>query len=299
VDCHGALWLDFVGRVQKLLQDEPEAPKLSLLAYGYAPEPPTNPVMHKDLNVMYAELAVDFIHTLGSPNNQMFQRRLDGWLKCAGSVYVWIYEVNFSDSWCWVHPNMHTFAADLRYLREVGVKGIFAQGNQMAWWGQRFAGEMNELRAYLLARLMWNPDLDWRQERREFCTAYYGVAGGAVIEEYLDDVREAFVEQDVSGHATNLGEDTFTWITPEMIARWYAYMDKAESLAEDEEHKKLVCIARLPVQFTEANIEQDPARRQVLLQAYLDTARELGTAGLAGENQHFQRWAERMKLQWK
>ena len=278
---HGALWLDFAGRVQELLEQEPDSRKISVLAYGYYPEPPAIPVMHEDLNVIYAELGADQFHTLASPDNETFSRRLAGWLKCAGSVYVWLYKVNHL-CWDFVHPNMHTFAADLRYLRDVGVEGVYAQGNQEGWGGQRFDGGMNELRAYLLARLMWNPDLDWRQERREFCAAYYGAAAGVVIEEYLDDVRRAFVEQDVhSGYA--LGSRSLRWITPEMIARWYAYMDRAESLAADEEHKKLVRIARLPTQFTEVNIEQDPAQRQVLLQSYFDTARDLGvpTAGRA------------------
>jgi len=298
---HGALWLDFADRVQKLFEGEPDAPKVSVLAYGYTPTPPAKPVMHKDLNVIYAESNnLCQMHAIDDPTcwrNQIFHTNLAGWLKSAGSVYVWLYKVNF-DWWCWVHPNMHTFAADLRYLRNVGVKGIFAQGNQMGWGGQRFAGEMNELRAYLLARLMWNPDLDWRQERREFCAAYYGAAAGAVIEEYLDDVREAFVEQGVHSYSAFNPED-FQWITPRMIARWYAYMDNAESLAKDDEHKKLVRIARLAVQFTEANIEQDPTERQVLLQAYLDTARELGAAYFVGEGISLRAWAEQMKLQWK
>jgi hypothetical protein len=44
------------------------------------------------------------------------------------------------------------------------------------------------------------------------------------------------------------------WVTPAMIARWYAYMDEAESLATDAERKRLVRIARLPIQHTEALI---------------------------------------------
>ncbi len=294
---HGALWLDFAGRVQELLQDEPDAPKLTLLAYGYAPEPPAIPVMHEDLNVFYAELSVDQFHTLASPDNDMFRRRLAGWLKCGGSVYVWRYTLNFG-YWSWVHPNLHVLGEDLRYLRDAGVKGVFAEGNRTGWWGQRFDGEMNELRAYLLARLMWNPDLDWRQERQEFCAAYYGAAAGAVVEEYIDDVREEFVKQDVHSTA-ELSVEGFRWITPEMIARWYAYMDEAESLAEDEEHKKLVRIARLPVQFTEANIEPDPAQRQILLQSYLDAARALGAAHQIGLGHSFDAWAGATGLELK
>jgi len=233
------------------------------------------------------------------PNNTIFRERLSGWLKYAGSVYAWLYEVNFA-GWMRVHPNLHVLAEDLRYLTDVGVKGIFTEGNQQGWWGELFDGEMNELRAYLVARLMWNPDLDWRQERREFCAAYYGAAAGAVVEEYLDDLQQTFARQKV--HSYGAGHDDFSWITPEIIARWYAYMDKAESLAEDEEHKELVRIARLPIQFTEAEIEPDQTKRRGLMQTWLDDSRALGandrpnwpTGGTP-----LREWAEANQLEWK
>ena len=298
---HGALWLDFAARVREELKDEAEAPKLSVLAYGYAPVPPSRPVMHKDLNVFYAELAVSQFHRLDDPDNgynKTFRRRLAGWLKCADSVYVWLYQLNFSRSWYFIHPNMHTLADDFRYLRKLGVKGVFAQGNQNAWWGNRFGGEMNELRAYLVARLLWDPDLDWRKERREFCAAYYGAKAGAVIEQYLDDVQGEFAKRDVQGPATLMGDKTFSWITPELYARWYGYMDKAESLAVDEEHKKLVRIARLPIEFTQGYHEKDAAKRKALLQAFLDKAKSLGAASLIGENSAFVTWAKQQGLKW-
>ena len=110
---------------------------------------------------------------------------------------------------------MHTFADDLRYLRDAGITGIFAQGNQQAVYGKRFDGEMNELRAYLLARLLWNPDLDWRRERREFCAAYYGAEAGRVIEQYLDDLRDQFVKHDAECFATIADYPSMLgWITP-------------------------------------------------------------------------------------
>ena len=271
-----------------------------MLAYGYTPEPPARPARHEALNVLYAEIITCQLHSLDHPDcpsNQTFRRRLEGWLKAAGSVYVWLYKVNF-DSWCWVHPNLDTLADDLRYLRRVGVKGGFLQGNQMAVWGQRFFGEMNELRAYLIARLMWNPDLDWRELRREFCAAYYGPEAGACIEQYLDDLRQAFVEQNVHGGA-GFGVENFTWITPAMIARWYAYLDQAEAATEDEEQRKLVRIARLPIQFTAAHITTDPEERQTRLQAYLDQARALGAAELLNEGYYFHDWANRLGLKWE
>lgn len=81
-----------------------------------------------------------------------------------------------------------------------------------------------------------------------------------------------------------------------MFARWYVTMDKAESLAEDDEHKKLVRISRLPIQFTEASIVEDPAKRKVMFQAYLDNARSLGAAQIIRENRHYKEWAQEMGL---
>ena len=291
---HGALWLDFAARIHEQIKDEPSAPKIMVLAYGYSPVPPAKPAGHQDLGVLYAEIVADQFHPLDRTSTATFQERLTGWQRSVGTAYVWLYQVNYN-KWAFVHPNMHVFAENFRYLRKVGVKGVFAQGNQMDNSGQRFDGEMNELRAYLLARLLWNPDLDWRQERREFCAAYYGEKSGAVVEQYLDDVRKAFVEQGVHG-AQSVPVDRFKWITPEMFARWYAIMDKAESLAEDDEHKRLIRISRLPIQFTEASITEDPAKRKVMFQAYLDNARSLGAAQHINEGKNHDNWAQEMGL---
>ncbi len=297
---HGAAWLQFAARVQEELEGKPDAPKLSLLAYGYHNIPPSEPKRHEGLNVLYAEgNNLCQIHPIDHPTcwrNQMYRENLDGWLKCGESTYVWLYKVNFG-YWCYVHPNMDTFADDLRYLRKVGVTGIYAQANRMGWAGRQFWGEMNDLRPYLLARLLWNPDLDWRELRREFCAAYYGEKAGAVIQEYLDDVRKAFVEQGVHSYS-GLNPEDFHWITPEMFARWYATIDKAESLAEDEEHKRLVRIARLPVQFTQGCNMKDPDERRAALQSYLDNARQLGASGMIGIGESLRVWAGRQGLAW-
>ena len=68
-----------------------------------------------------------------------------------------------------------------------------------------------------------------------------------------------------------------------MFARWHAYMDKAETLATDEEHKKLVQIARLPITLTEGNWQKDPEKRKAMFQEYFDTAVSLGVSQAIGE----------------
>ena len=299
----GTAWLHLAGRVDQILQERGEKVKISTVAYTWHAVPPDSGPTFPRINVLYADnMKQCQFHALSDPDcpdNTIFRERLSGWLKYAGSVYVWLYEVNYG-GWAKVHPNTHLFAEHMRYLRSVGVKGVFAQGNQSGWTGKRFNGEMNELRAYLLARLMWNPDLDWQQDRREFLDAYYGPKPARAIEQYLDDLTQTFAKQDTHSSGYAYDDDKFSWITPEMIARWYSHMDEAESLAVDAECKRLVRIARLSIQRTESLITKDETKCRELMQVLVDDSRALGANENVGEgNQTLQRWTKMKKLEWK
>ncbi len=289
----GVAWLRFVSKVDSILKSVPAAdrPRVSMLAYGYSPLPPSKPEKNRDVNVMYAELTACQFHPLDDPkcsSNVDFRAKLKGWLASSGSTYVWLYKVNYDSYWFWVHPNLDTFAEDLRYLRSMRVKGVFEQGN--LYVGDRWDGEFHELRAYLLARLLWNPDLDWRSLRKEFCAAYYGEAAGAVMEKYMDDLRECAVKNDAHCRE-HAGVDAFKWITLEMISRWYSLLEDAESKAVDEEHKRFVRISMLHVQFTEAQLKTDAAEKKSLLQKFLNNARTLRVTYIGPSPKFLADWA--------
>ena len=290
---YGALWLDFARRVSRIVSKHPNPPKVGMLAYGDTPVPPARPVMHPDLCVMYAAHEQQAFRPLNDPG-QVVPGRLGGWLKSAGTVYQWIYTMNYH-LWWFMHPIDGHMAGDMRYLRDMGVKGIFAEGNAAP--SGRYAGDMSELHAYLFARLMWNPDLDWRQQRREFCAAYYGDAAGAVIEQYLDDRFAQFAKSGQSG-AVGMTEAHFAWITPVMFDRWYGYLDEAAALAETDEQKKEVGVVRLAVQFTQANLVKDPAERKAALQRYVDTVKQLIGNPAVSMTQHHHVWAQGEGLKW-
>ena len=302
-----AAWLRLADRVDRELQSRGHDVRIGTLAYGWAAIPPESGPRYSRLNVTYAENNQQCqLHALDDPRcpkNAVSRERLAKWLQYAGSVYIWQYRLSYAgtDQWTKVYPNFHTFAPDLRYLRKVGVKGVYCQGNQGGWWGHRFGGEMNELRAYLLARLMWNPDLDWRKEREEFLAAYYGAEAGAFIGEFLDDVTAVFDKAGVHSYGSGFAQDNYpSIVTPEAIARWYGHVDRAERAAVDDDHKKLVRIARLPIQRTEALIVEDKTKRRELMQAWLDACRKLGAYEKVGEGgSSLRRFAGKANLEWK
>ena len=75
-------------------------------------------------------------------------------------------------------------------------------------------------------------------------------------------------------------------------------MDEAETLAEDDEHKRLIRIVRLRIQLTQAVIIENQRERKIALQAYVGNARELGVAQVISENRSYEAWANDLGLQW-
>jgi len=60
-------------------------------------------------------------------------------------------------------PNLPPLQADLRFYLDHGVKGIFMQGD-----GNSPGGDFAELKAWLIARLLWNPKPEMADARWEF-----------------------------------------------------------------------------------------------------------------------------------
>ncbi|MEE3371541.1 MAG: hypothetical protein VX346_19570 [Planctomycetota bacterium] len=67
-------------------------------------------------------------------------------------------------------------------------------------------------------------------------------------------------------------------------------------LGADNEHKRLIRIARLPIQFRQAFYEQDAEKRQALLQMFLDNSGALSAESLIGEVRTFEMWVDQVGL---
>ena len=115
-----------------------------------------------------------FSHPLnddGCEDNLAFRNTLKEWAKICKRLYIWDYTTDFAH-YLTPFPNLNVLWENVRFFRENNVAGIHEQGNLQAR-----SGEFGELRAYLLAKLLWNPDME-RQEydalMDEFLRDYYG-----------------------------------------------------------------------------------------------------------------------------
>lgn len=155
---------------------------LSTFAYLYTRQAPSNIVPAENVIVRLCDIECCFSHTLddaGCTRNTAFCQDLKDWGKLTRNIYIWDYTVCFI-GYLVPYPNFKVLADNIRFFAKNGVTGVLEEGAHSAQWG-----DFTELRQWLLARLLWNPDQDTDTLIQEFCTTYYGSAAPHVLQ-YLD-----------------------------------------------------------------------------------------------------------------
>ena len=82
------------------------------------------------------------------------------------------------------YPNFDQMRDSLKYLRDAGVMGYFADCSNGG-------ASLTPLKKWVYAQLMWNPDADMEALIAEFITAYYGKAAPEITE-YVALIRNAW-----------------------------------------------------------------------------------------------------------
>jgi hypothetical protein len=216
---------------------------ISTLAYQYSRVPPKGIVPRKNVNIMLCSIE-------SSRNDPMeigdtaFSEDLAGWGKITDNILVWDYVIRFPNLLA-PFPNLRVLQPNLQFLHKNRVSAIFEQGNRDK------GGEFAKLRAYLLARLEWNPDVDIQKEMDEFLAGYYGAAAPD-IKEYINLLHDnnqsnKGVKMSIFGSPV---EDKETFLSESLIARYNELFDRAEKkVIKTPVFYDRVRSARLPVYY--------------------------------------------------
>ena len=180
----------FVNAVAEAI--EPEFPDVAIdtLAYAYSTTPPQ--ITKPRHNVM-VRLCTGYCisHPIEKcERNQVIKTCMETWATKCNRLYVWDYTTNFLQ-YLAPCPNLESLVPNIRFFVKNNVKGIFEQGN----YQNGKSGEFGELRAYMLARGLWNPDVD--PDVDSFLDAYYG-GGAPFIKKYLDYIHAKTRDIDIS-----------------------------------------------------------------------------------------------------
>lgn len=180
--------LRFVNRIADSIKVERPDVAVDLLAYQYSITPPKHTVPRENVIVRYCTGGCNGHPIAECPNNAHAKEYIERWGQICNRIYIWDYTTNFAQYLC-PFPNFNTLKENINFFKDNGVKGVFEQGMYQGG----VSGEFGEMRAYVLARLLWNPDLDTDELIDGFMKAYYG-AGAPNVREYFDFIHKVIAD---------------------------------------------------------------------------------------------------------
>ena len=173
----------FVNKMAEAVEQVYPEVLIDTVAYWHYIEPPKTDVRpRKNVVIRFADNYMDILHDLHHDNNQNFLRRLTAWagLCAKDRLYVWDYGVIYEPNG--IFPSMYKLEKNFQVFKEFGVNGYFLEMENPIlcdFW---------DMKVWLSAKLMENPDLDFRALMDTFIDGYYGAAAQN-IRRYLDAVH--------------------------------------------------------------------------------------------------------------
>jgi hypothetical protein len=217
--------IHFVNQVAEAVEREYPDVWIETLAYQYTRKPPKTIRPRHNVVPRLCTIECDFSLPLDEspyPQNVRFVDDIRGWSAITDKLYVWDYTTNFHN-FVGPHPNFPAIPENIRFFRDNRVVGLFEQGNN-----QGPHGEFGELRAWLIAKLLWNPDQPVEPLLDDFFQGYYGAAAGP-IREYFDELQTLALDPEIDVRI--FGSMRNEWLTMDFIERAEGLWAEAESLA--------------------------------------------------------------------
>jgi hypothetical protein len=222
---------------------EPQFPNvaISTLAYQYTRKPPALTKPRHNVIVQLCSIECSFCRPLADERNKAFRDDLVGWSKISDRLYIWDYTTNFRH-YVMPHPNLRVLGPNVKFFVDHNVKGIFEQGAY-----QSYGSEMAELRAWVLAKLLWDPSHDEELLTNEFIEGYYGPAAPD-IKAYLKITHDAV---EASGDWLGCFEShTAKYLSFDTLSRGWQRLKAAEAAVQNDPALQFrVQVAELPVLY--------------------------------------------------
>lgn len=205
-------------------------------AYQYTRQAPTKVVPRDDVIVRLCSIECCFGHTLDDPDceeNVAFMEDLRAWGEICDRIYVWDYVNNYSETVC-IFPNFGVLQRNVQIFAENNVKGLYEEGN---YYISKCDGEFDEMRTYLLSKLMQDPYVDYYAEMDAYLEAVYG-AGWQYIREFIDITTEHAATKFTHLGIYQRANKTMYFMTSYDVERcdalWQAATDAAQTLEQLE-----------------------------------------------------------------
>lgn len=206
--------------VNKIAEEFPNK-TISTLAYQYTRKPcKTKPV--KNVLITLCSIECDRSAPITEKCTD-FADDIRGWHEITDNIRIWDYTTQFTNFLA-PFPNFYTLQPNIQFFRDNSAKWVFEQHSDNP-------SELFELRSYLMAKLLWNPDANVEEIIIEFTNGYYQEAG-IYIKKYIDLVHKKILENpDFFLFLYGDPSQAFTsYLNPELLEKYNAFFEEAESV---------------------------------------------------------------------
>ncbi len=170
--------------------------------------------------------------TADDPRDKAFMDNLTKWSAISQKLYIWSYIASFGD-YLYPNPTLSVYGPNIKTFAQNKTIGVFMQGD-----GFNYGTCFVRLRSWVIAHLLWNPDLDEKKLVKEYMDGYYGQASPYLIR-YLRLVENAYAKGD--------GAD---WMTPgDVFEAQRLFNLAAKAVALNSVLTERVRRERLPVDY--------------------------------------------------
>ncbi len=168
------LYIQYVNKVAEIVEKKHPDKYIITFAYSFTEKPPITVKPRHNVFIQLAPIDICVSHPFTScsdPASEKFRERLDGWSRLTNRMSVWHYVTDFRNL-LMPFPDFKEFTADIKTYHQKGVRGIFFQGSGGHGPGSGDA----DLRAWVMARMLWNPYQDANRLVNEYLHGVYGKA---------------------------------------------------------------------------------------------------------------------------
>ena len=236
---HSGTLIRFVNAIAEDIAKDYPGVTVRTLAYLYSR---TAPLVTKPAKNVLVQMAADNCNYLlpYSEASPKLVTDLKGWAATGCSLFIWDYDTNHTH-FNMPYPNLLCPAKNLRLYCENNVTGVFLHGN-----GYDIGGEFGELRAYIAAKLLWDPYCDIEKDVDEFMRVYYG-AGYKNISAYMKLTQEKS-NKDWESWVSSEPLDVLT-LSNEDIKQCDAWWDAAEAATSNADELFRVQRSRIQLRY--------------------------------------------------
>ena len=224
---HSGTLMWFVGNVARRFPDK----TISTLAYQYTRQAPLStacrpPALPENLQVMLCPIEVGREQPIASSKDGSFHKDMEDWHQLTDNIFLWDYVVQFRNFWD-PFPNLHVLQSNLQFFHRNGVQMMFEQGT-----GPNNVSSWMDIRCYMIAKLLWDPNTDIDAVMDDFYQGYYGDAG-KYVKEIVDTMTHAVVDGgkrlDIYGYPVDAVE---TYLQPNLMQQYDSLMTQAYAVAD-------------------------------------------------------------------